>query len=133
MPGNQTEGPTAHEANYNLIAAALATASATMLTLLATLETTGSVLGSVPLKLLLEAQLLTVEVALILHQGRTRKIVEVLDAAVGEVGLEPLHQRQIFLQGDGYFGRLQVMEKARKHRVGPIVARGFARCPCKVS
>ena len=66
MPGNQTEGPTAHEANYNLIAAALATASATMLTLLATLETTGSVLGSVPLKFLLEAQLLTVEVALIL-------------------------------------------------------------------
>jgi hypothetical protein len=65
MQGNQPGGPSAHEANYNLIAAALATAAATMLTLLTTLGTT-SVSGNPTLKALLEAQLLVIEVALIL-------------------------------------------------------------------
>src|SRR5713101_5195855 len=65
MQGNQSAGPSSHEANYNLIAAALATATATMLTLLTTLGTT-SVTGNPTLKLLLEAQLLVIEVALIL-------------------------------------------------------------------
>jgi len=65
MQENQTGGPSSHEANYNLIAAALATAAATMLTLLTTLGTT-SVTGNSTLKLLLEAQLLVIEVALIL-------------------------------------------------------------------
>jgi hypothetical protein len=65
MQANQPDGPTPHEANYNLIAAALATAAATMLTLLTTLGTT-SLLGNPTLRLLLEAQLLVVEVALIL-------------------------------------------------------------------
>jgi len=59
-------GPSSHEANYNVIAAALATAAATMLTLLTTLGTTGAVTGSTTLKLLLEAELLVIEVALIL-------------------------------------------------------------------
>ncbi len=75
--------PTPHEANYNLIAAALATAAATMLTLLATLGTTGSVLESAALKALLEAQLLVVEMALILSvislvlrgEGTKRRLV----------------------------------------------------------
>ncbi len=65
MQGNQPGGPSSHEANYNLIAAALATAAATMLTLLTTLGTT-PVLGSPTLKILLEAQLLVIEIALIL-------------------------------------------------------------------
>ena len=38
MQGNQSGGPSFYEANYNLIAAALATAAATMLTLLTTLS-----------------------------------------------------------------------------------------------
>ena len=54
-----------HEANYNLIAAAIATASATMLTLLTTLGTTSIVLGSVLLKTLLEMELLLLEFSLI--------------------------------------------------------------------
>lgn len=64
MP-DQSDGPTPHEANYNLIAAALATAAATMLTLLTTLGTT-SLAGNPTLKALLEAQLLVIELALIL-------------------------------------------------------------------
>ncbi|QQG48623.1 MAG: hypothetical protein HY247_07760 [archaeon] len=56
---------TSHEANYNLVAAALATAAATMLTLLTTLGTTSLVLQSVWLKTLLELELLTLEFALI--------------------------------------------------------------------
>ena len=59
-------GPTPHESNYNLIAAALATAAATMLTLLTTLGATSSVLASTLMKLLFEAQLLDIEFALIL-------------------------------------------------------------------
>ncbi len=66
MQDDQPGGPSSHEANYNLIAAALATAAATMLTLLTTLGTTASVLASGALKALLEAQLLVIEIALIL-------------------------------------------------------------------
>src|ERR1039458_7909649 len=66
MQGKLSEGPSSHEANYNLIAAALATAAATMLTLLTTPGTTSSVVGSTMLKGLLEAQLLVIEMALIL-------------------------------------------------------------------
>ncbi len=40
-----------------------------------------------------------VEVALVLHQGGARQIVEILDRLLGEVGVERLHQRQIFAQG----------------------------------
>ncbi|MDA4116753.1 MAG: hypothetical protein OK455_00215 [Thaumarchaeota archaeon] len=57
--------PSSHEANYNLVAAALATAAATMLTLLTTLGTTGLVLGNPLLKILLESELLVIELALI--------------------------------------------------------------------
>ncbi|MBI3840443.1 MAG: hypothetical protein HY297_00555 [Thaumarchaeota archaeon] len=56
---------TPHEANYNLIAAAIATAAATMLTLLTTLGTTSIVLESALLKTLLELELLTLEFSLI--------------------------------------------------------------------
>ena len=66
MQGESSDGPSSHEANYNLIAAALATAAATMLTLLTTLGTTGQVMGSLTLKSLLEMELLAIELALIL-------------------------------------------------------------------
>ena len=66
MQGGPSSGPSSHESNYNLIAAAIATAAATMLTLLTTLGTTTTVLGSLELKSLLEAQLLVIEMSLIL-------------------------------------------------------------------
>ena len=56
---------TPHEGNYNLIAAAIATAAATTLTLLTTLGTTSLVLESLTLKTLLEAELLMLEFSLI--------------------------------------------------------------------
>ena len=86
MQVNQSDGPSPHEANYNLIAAALATAAATMLTLLTTLGTT-SLVGNPTLKILLEAQLLVIEVALILsvvslvRRGQETKRLLVLSSA----------------------------------------------------
>ena len=56
-----------------------------------------------------------VEVALVLHQRGAREIVEVLDAAVGEVGLQRLHQRQVLLQGDRHLGGFQLMEEGGEH------------------
>jgi hypothetical protein len=73
-----------HEANYNLIAAALATAAATMLTLLTTIGTTPSLIsGGTTLKGLFEAELLMLEFALIISvvsllrtgEGAKRKLV----------------------------------------------------------
>jgi len=86
MQVNQSDGPSPHEANYNLIAAALATAAATMLTLLTTLGTT-SLVGNPTLRILLEAQLLVIEVALILsvvslvRRGQETKRLLVLSSA----------------------------------------------------
>jgi hypothetical protein len=56
-----------------------------------------------------------VEVALVLHQRGTREVVEILDAAVGEVGLQRLHQRQVFLQGDRHLGGFQLVEERGEH------------------
>jgi len=87
MHGSQPEGPTPHEANYNMVAAALATAAATMLTLLTTLGTT-SLVGNPTLKVLLETQLLVIEVALIfsvvslVRRGQEAKRPLVLASAV---------------------------------------------------
>jgi hypothetical protein len=57
-----------------------------------------------------------VEVALVLHQRGAREVVEVLDAAVGQIGLHRLHQRQVLLQGDGNLGGFQLMEEGGEHR-----------------
>jgi hypothetical protein len=78
---------TPHEANYNLIAAAIATAAATMLTLLTTLGTVDIVSRSGLLKGLLEAELLVIEFALIvsvialLRRGQQEKRRLVLGSA----------------------------------------------------
>jgi len=78
---------TPHEANYNLIAAAVATAAATMLTLLTTLGTVDIVSRSPVLKGLLEAELLVVEFSLIvsvlalLRRGQSQKRQLVLGSA----------------------------------------------------
>jgi hypothetical protein len=74
---------TPHEANYNLIAAAIATAAATMLTLLTTLGTVDIVSRSSLLKGLLEAELLVIKFSLIVsviallrrRQGEKRKLL----------------------------------------------------------
>jgi hypothetical protein len=79
---------TPHEANYNLIAAAVATAAATMLTLLTTLGTVDIVSRSAMLKELLEAELLVIEFSLIvgvialLRRGTSEKRKLVLSAAL---------------------------------------------------
>ena len=56
-----------------------------------------------------------VEVALVLHQCGAGEIVEILDAAVGEVGLHRLHQRQVLLQGDRHLGGFQLVEEGGEH------------------
>ena len=74
---------TPHEANYNLIAAAVATAAATMLTLLTTLGTVDIVSKSALLKDLLEAEVLVIELSLLVSvvalirrgQGDKRRLV----------------------------------------------------------
>ena len=56
-----------------------------------------------------------VEVALVLHQRGAREIVEILDAAAGEIGLHRLHQRQVFAQRDGHAGGFQFGEELDEH------------------
>jgi uncharacterized membrane protein YozB (DUF420 family) len=79
--------PSAHEQNYNLIAAALATAAATILTLLTTLGTAEIANQGALLKDLLEIELLVIEFALIvgvvalLKRGEAEKRQLVLTSA----------------------------------------------------
>src|SRR5262249_46667216 len=56
-----------------------------------------------------------VEVALILHQGGTREIIEVLDSARGKIRLHRLHQREVLAQRDRHARRLQLMAEGHKH------------------
>ena len=56
-----------------------------------------------------------VEIALVLHQRGARQIVEVLHRLVGEVGVQRLHQRQIFAQGHGDLRVAQRGEELQKH------------------
>src|SRR5881227_1095532 len=39
-------------------------------------------------------------IALVLHQGRAREIIEIVNRSAGEIGVERAHQRQIFAQRD---------------------------------
>src|SRR5690606_1463416 len=57
-----------------------------------------------------------VQVALVLHQRGAGEVVEVLHAAVGEVGLEGFHQRQILLQRHRQSGGSELMEEVDEHR-----------------
>ncbi len=47
-----------------------------------------------------------VEIALVLHQRRARQIIEILDAAAGDVLLHRLHQREVFAQRHRHAGLL---------------------------
>jgi len=67
-----------------------------------------------------------VQVALVLHQRGAGEIVEVLHAAVGEVGLEGFHQRQILLQRHRQAGGSELMEEVDEHRGTRLVARRSA-------
>ena len=61
-----------------------------------------------------------VEMALVFDECGTRQIVKVLNLSLGEVALERLDQRQIFLQGDRDLGGFELMKKGSKHaREGP--------------
>src|SRR6185312_12078570 len=61
-----------------------------------------------------------VEVALVLHQRGARQIIEVLDAAGGEIGLHRLHQRQILAQRHRHAGGYST-RPTRNDRNGPRV------------
>ena len=56
-----------------------------------------------------------VEIALVLHQRGARQIIEILHRLVGEVGVERLHQRQIFAQGHGDLRIAQRGEELQEH------------------
>ena len=58
-----------------------------------------------------------VEVALVLHQGGAREVVEILDRLIGEVGVERLHQRQIFAQGHRDLRVAQRCEELQEHGI----------------
>ena len=56
-----------------------------------------------------------VEIALVLHQRGAGEVVEILDAARGEILLHRLQQGQIFAQGHRHAGGLELLEKADEH------------------
>jgi hypothetical protein len=58
-----------------------------------------------------------VEIALVLHQGGARQVVERLDPAVGQVLLHRLDQREIFPQRHRQTGGFELMEEGGEHRV----------------
>ena len=58
-----------------------------------------------------------VEVALVLHQRGAGEIVEILDRLVGEIGVERLHQRQIFAQGHRDLRVAQRCEELQEHGI----------------
>jgi hypothetical protein len=58
-----------------------------------------------------------VEVALVFHECCARQEIEILDTPVGEigVGVECLHQREIFTHGDGQARGFQLVEEVDEH------------------
>jgi hypothetical protein len=58
-----------------------------------------------------------VEIALVLHEGCTRQIVEILHRLIGKVGIQRFHQRQIFTQGHGDLGIAQGCEELQEHGI----------------
>ena len=56
-----------------------------------------------------------VEVALILHQRGPRQVVEILHRIVSEVGVERLHQREVFAQRHGDLRIAQRGEELQEH------------------
>ena len=56
-----------------------------------------------------------VVVPLVLHQGRAGEIVEILNPPLREIGLQGLHQRQVFFQRDRELGGFQLVEEGGEH------------------
>ena len=56
-----------------------------------------------------------VEIALVLHQRRAGQVIEILHRLLGEVGVERLHQRQIFAQGHRDLRVAQRCEELQEH------------------
>src|ERR1700722_8521030 len=56
-----------------------------------------------------------VEIALILHQRGAREVIEVLHRLLREVGVDRLHQRQVFAQGHRHLGLAQRCEELQEH------------------
>ena len=58
-----------------------------------------------------------VEVALVLHQSGAGQVIEILHRLIGEVGVERLHQRQIFAQGHRDLRVAQRCEELQEHGI----------------
>ena len=58
-----------------------------------------------------------VEIALVLHQRGAGQVVEVLHRLLGEIGVERLHQRQIFAQGHRDLRVAQRCEELQEHGI----------------
>ncbi|OIQ70482.1 hypothetical protein GALL_479070 [mine drainage metagenome] len=65
-----------------------------------------------------------VEIALVLHQRSARQVIEILHRLLREVGVERLHQRQVFAQGHRDLGVAQRCEELQEH--GSQIARPSA-------
>ena len=68
-----------------------------------------------PLEHVAEHAVELVEIALVLHQRGARQIIEILDAAGGQIGLHRLHERQIFAQRHRHAGAFEFLEKGDEH------------------
>ena len=73
-----------------------------------------------------------VEIALVLHQRGARQIIEILHRLVGEVGVERLHQRQIFAQGHRDLRVAQRCEELQEHSAS-CVRLPAVRCSVNLS
>ena len=76
-----------------------------------------------------------VEIALVFHQRGARQVVKILHALIGEVGVERLHQRQIFAERDRNLGVAQRREELQEHerqiaRPCSPVKTEYLRCDC---
>ena len=67
-----------------------------------------------------------VEIALVLHERRAREVIELVDLHLNHAVIQPIHQREIFLQGDGHLGRAKLIEELQEHGRLPQFLPGFA-------
>jgi hypothetical protein len=56
-----------------------------------------------------------VEIALVLHQRGARKVIEILDRLLGEIGVHRFDQREIFAQGDRNLRFAKIGKELQKH------------------
>ena len=68
-----------------------------------------------PLEHMAEHLVETVEVLLVLHQGRAGQVVEVVDRLIDHVAVERLHEHEVLFQGDRHLGLTQLGKEVHEH------------------